>query len=129
MLILKIDQALIDACGDYGLASILKIIQKAMNWIQIIVPIVMIISIIMIITKMMTNPDEKKNTKALFNSVAAGVITLFLPFIVNLVMGFLDDSFSVTACWNVARQTENLVSWNENSSDVATTKKTPQKIK
>lgn len=129
MLILKVDQALIDACGDYGLASILKIIQKAMNWIQIIVPIVMIISIIMIITKMMTNPDEKKNTKALFNSVAAGVITLFLPFIVNLVMGFLDDSFSVTACWNVARQTENLVSWNENSNDVATTEKTPQKIK
>ena len=129
MLILKIDQALIDACGDYGLDSILKIIKKAMNCIQIIVPIVMIISIIMIITKMMTNPDEKKNTTALFNSVAAGVITLFLPFIVNLVMGFLDDSFSVTACWNVARQTENLVSWNENSSDVATTKKTPQKIK
>ncbi len=129
MLILKVNQELIERCGDYGLAIILQIIQKVMTWIQIIVPIVLIISIIMIIIKMMTNPDEKKNTKALFNCVAAGVITILLPFIVNLVMGFLNDSFSVTACWNVARKKENLINWNEPTNNVATTSKQKEKIK
>lgn len=116
MFILEVDQRLIDACGDYGLASILRIVQKGMDIVQIVVPIVMIVSAIFILIKMVMNPEEKKTTKALFNCVAAGIIVFFIPFIVNLTMGLLDDSFNVTACWNVAEETEDMIEWQEQNS-------------
>lgn len=116
MFILELDQQLIDACGDYGLASILRIVQKGMDIVQIVVPIIMIVSATFILIKMFMNPEEKKAPKALINCIAAGVIVFFIPFIVNLTMGWLDDSFDVTACWNVAEETEDMIEWQEQNS-------------
>jgi len=116
MFILIGDQSLINACGDYGLASILRIIQKVMGMIQIVVPIIMIFSIIFVLIRMMTSPEDKKIPRALRNAIFAGVIIIFLPMIVNLVMNMLGDSFSVTACWNVAEQTEDMIEWKQEES-------------
>lgn len=123
MFVLKVNKDLIAACGDYGMASILHIVQKVMGIIQIIVPIVMIFGVIWMLTKMMLNPEEKKYMKMLRNSVFAGVIVIFIPFLVNLTMGFLDDSFDVTACWKVAKATDNLVNWNDADSTDSSGKK------
>ncbi len=113
MFILEINEELIEACKDPGLVSILKIIQNGLSIVRIIVPIILIISMIWIITKMLVNPEEKKYVKLLRNSVLAAVIVFFIPTLLNLAMSWLDDSFSVTACWNVAKSQENLVNWND----------------
>ena len=108
-----VNKDLLESCGDYGLASILHIVQKVMGIIQIVVPIIMIFGVIWVITRMMLNPDEKKYMKLLRNSIFAGVIVFFIPLIVNLTMSFLDDSFNATACWKLAKKTDNLVNWND----------------
>ncbi len=107
---------LIKVCGDYGLASMLSVVQRVMGMIQIVVPICLLVGATLMFVKMMLNPEEKKHTKAIINCVLASLIVIFLPMIVNITMGWLDDSFNVTACWNVASQTEEMIEWQTGDS-------------
>ena len=77
MFILEVNQKLVDSCGDFGLATILSIVQKVMGIIQIITPIIMIFSVTFILVKMVSNPEEKKYPHLLRNSIAAGVYTIY----------------------------------------------------
>ncbi len=113
MYILEVDSNLIKACGDPGLATILQIIQKILGIIQVVVPIILIVGASWILIKMMLGPDDKKIPKTFFNCVFAAIIVIFIPYIVNLAMSWLDDSFNVTACWNVAKDTDSSTVWNE----------------
>lgn len=127
MFILELNQELIDACGDPGLATMLQIVQNIMGIIQVIVPILLIIAAIWVFTRLMMNPEEKKLMKALRNCVFAAVIVFFLPYVVNLTMSWLDDSFNASACWKVAKEAKSSISWNDpgESSDHSSNKKLP----
>ena len=62
-------------CRDYTLATILSIIKRALTLIQVVVPIVLLISGIMQFIKLMLNPDnDKKKLKAFLNSIIAATI-------------------------------------------------------
>ena len=93
----------VSACNDYALAHIFMIIQKAFNILQILVPIMAIISLAVSFVKITLNPDGKKNNLNLVkNCVIALVIVFMLPTIVNAVMGLMGDSYSISSCWNNA---------------------------
>ncbi len=99
-------------CSDPGLATILSIIKKTINILQIIGPILAIVGMVIALIKLMVNPDEKKYKNLLRNSLTALIILLLLPTIVNAVMKMLDGEFELTSCWNAAEAT-NKVSGND----------------
>ena len=87
-------------CNDPGLASILVIFKNILNVIWIVGPIVSIIALIIALTKMINNPDDKKVPKQIFNSLIALVVLFLIPAAVNAVMYMLGETSSISACWN-----------------------------
>lgn len=90
----------INQCGDPGLAHILGIIKSVLGLIQMIGPIVAIVSIIINLIKLMSSPEEKKYKNLIRNWLIALVMLFILPVIVNVVMSLFDDSFKISSCWN-----------------------------
>ena len=89
-------------CSDPGLAAILSLIKRVMNIIWIIGPILAIIGAVMALTKLLSNPEEKKYKNLFKNMIIALLILFLLPVIINTVMGLFDDTFEISACWNQA---------------------------
>ncbi len=92
----------VNQCGDPVLAKILGMIKSILNLIQMIGPIIGIVSIVISLIKLMSNPDEKKYKKLIINWVIAIFMLFLLPVIIDLVMRLLDDSFTLSSCWNYA---------------------------
>ena len=88
------------ACSDPGLAAILSIVKKVITIIQIIGPILALISFSYHLTMMVKNPDDKKGLPKIRNSAIALVVLFLVPFIVNAFFGMLDDSTTFSSCWN-----------------------------
>lgn len=100
-------------CSDYTLATILTIVKRGLTVIQLVVPIVLIVSGIFQLMKLMVNPDnQKKGLKVFTNSILSAVIVFFLPFIVNLTMSTINvngnvgiekngslTAFDLSSCW------------------------------
>lgn len=97
-------------CNDVALANLLAVAKRVLSLIQIIGPILLMIGLAIVFIKMMVNPDEKKNSKQLKNSVIALVMVFVVPILVNVVMTLLDDSFNLTRCWNYSEDIENPMS-------------------
>lgn len=107
-------------CSDFVLATILSIIRRGLNFVQIVVPVVLLGSGILQFIKLMLNPDnDKKGMKAFFNSIIAACLIFFLPLIINTTMniinesgevGITDDqyftSFNLSSCWTAAENTQ-----------------------
>lgn len=97
-----------DACSDYALANILSLTQLAFNIICIAVPIILIISLILTIIKVITDPDQKHFIRKIISQIAAAIIVFFLPTIVNLVMAWLPDGgMNIGSCWQAAREAKS----------------------
>ncbi len=97
---------LTENCSDYALAAILKLAQDVIGYIQMIVPILLIVSLGILITRMVANPDEKKNNKRLFNVIIAALVVFLVPTAMSLVLGMLPDEFAgleLGACWRNAQ--------------------------
>ena len=88
------------SCSSSTLAAIVSAMQKIISLIQIIVPILLMISLAMNIFKMMKTPDDKKTPKKILNSIIAAVLVFFIPMFINLVFGLMRNSNSFTSCWN-----------------------------
>ena len=98
-----------DACSDYALANILSLTQTAFQIICVAVPIILIISIIITIISIVTNPDQKGIIKKIIVKVVAALIVFFLPTLVNILMGWLpdnEDGINITSCWQKAIETK-----------------------
>lgn len=93
---------LVNNCSDYSFISILVVVKRVMEMIQVVVPIVLLISCIWGLIKLLINPDDKKGLPSMRNKVMAAVICIFIPFCVNLVLSWTENSFSVSACWKTA---------------------------
>ena len=97
-----------DACSDYVLVNILTLTQTAFDIICIAVPIILIISLIITIVKVITDPDQKHFIRKIISQIAATIIIFFLPTIVNLVMLWLPDGgFNIGSCWQKAREAKS----------------------
>lgn len=93
---------LVSTCGNRGIATLVYIAKTALTIIQIAGPILAIIGLVLILIKLMSNPENKKLKNAFKNWLIALLMVFFIPIIVNVTMKLLEDSFSIAACWNYA---------------------------
>ena len=94
-----------DACNDYALAHILSLTQTAFDIICIVVPIILIISLIITIARIITDPDQKHFVRKIISQIAAAIIVFLLPTIVNIVMAWLPSGgMNIADCWQAARE-------------------------
>lgn len=102
---------LIDACQDGGIVFIIKILKNALTIIQIVGPILAIVSLGVLIFKLASHKDsneEKKLKSQIKNSLIALVTLFFIPLFINLLMSVLSESdvvpnnFTVVTCWDYA---------------------------
>lgn len=110
-----------EICSDFVLATILSIIRKSLNIIQVIVPILLILSGTIQFMKMVLNPDDDRNGKKSFiNSIMAAVIVFFLPTLINLTMSILNETgevgiktdkkryaLNLSSCWTAVENTQS----------------------
>ena len=102
-------------CSNPGIIQIAKILKTVFQMIQIIGPILAMVSLgILFFRLMVFDYDERTNVNAtkkyigvkkqVRNALLALVITFFLPYIVSLVMNmtFMVDNFTVAECWSEA---------------------------
>lgn len=88
------------ACSNPVLIPILSAVKKGITLIQIIVPIVLIISASISIFQLVTNPEKKGGNKTIVNKFIAAAIVFFVPFLVNMAMGLVGENTSISSCWN-----------------------------
>ena len=86
-------------CNDSSLLGILTIVKKTLLFIQIIVPIILIIFGAFSFIKLIKNPEEKKGLKKVINQFLAAAIIFFIPMIVNVLMTILGEKTSLSSCW------------------------------
>ena len=91
-------------CSDAFLANVMGVIKKVLNLIQIIGPILMMISLTVIFIQFMISPENKKLKGRIKNCILATVILFFLPVVISVVMYLCDDSFSFSTCWNYSEE-------------------------
>lgn len=101
--ILECSGTLGTCCNDYGIVNILDIMRKLFEFLQVIVPIILIIMMTVQLIQMVANPEDKKSPKKIINKLIATVIIFFLPIIVNVVMNMLPENIEVTACWQASK--------------------------
>lgn len=94
-------------CSSPAMGSVLVIVKRILNVIQIIGPILLIIALIIHLIKLMGNPDDKKLLPKIRNSAIAAVLLFFIPMLVDVVMGMLGENFSISQCWNTANEIKN----------------------
>ena len=90
----------ISSCSDPGLGFILKIIRTIFTIIEVAAPIVLIVSLGILFTKLFANPDDKKLLKNVRNAILSCVIIFLIPLLVNLTMAILGNDYSFSECWN-----------------------------
>ena len=89
-------------CASPALLPILSAVRKILGIIGIIAPILLLVMASIRLIQLMKNPDDKKGLPKLRNSFIAAAIIFFIPTIVNTVMYMLDDTFTISDCWNKA---------------------------
>ena len=93
---------MVSTCGNPALANLFYIAQRFITVIQIIAPILAIISLGINLTKSVINPEDKKNFSMYKNWLIALVMVFAIPTLVNATMGMLGEDYSISACWNNA---------------------------
>ena len=73
-------------CNDAAIVSLVEIIRRIMNIIQLVVPILLIVYASIELTKMVLNPDEKNGLKKVTNKFFAAAIVFFVPMIINIIV-------------------------------------------
>lgn len=91
---------LASTCSSPALASFLSIAKKILLFVQLIGPLLCIISLSISFINLVVNPDEKKEPSKIKNKIIALVFLFFIPTIVNATLKLLDDSNELSRCWN-----------------------------
>lgn len=89
-------------CNDSTLLGILSIVKKTMGFIQIIVPMLLIIWSGVAFIKLIKNPEEKKGIKKIINQFLAAAIIFFIPLFLNITMNLVGNNTKFSSCWNKA---------------------------
>lgn len=90
---------LANTCSDLALAGFLGAFQNILKLVQIIGPLLCIISLIILFTNMISNPEDKKAPKKIRNAALALVVVFCVPLLVNVVVSLVDDSSNLKLCW------------------------------
>lgn len=95
---------LMGSCSDYNFISILVVLKRILAIFQLVVPIILVVSCMWGLIRLMINPDDKKGFIGLKNKVMAALVCIFVPFVVNLVLMWTEESFNVSLCWSMAEE-------------------------
>ncbi len=103
--ILACNDTLGTCCSDYGLVSLIDIIRTAFSYIQLIIPIILIVMITVQLIKLTINPEEKNGTKKITNKLIGAIICFFLPILIDIIVGWMpsNQQFQVASCWQEAK--------------------------
>lgn len=116
-------------CSDPGLVSIIDIVRKGMDLFQLIVPILLLVMLVVQLTKLVVNPDEKNGIKKITNRILAAMIIFILPIIINILLTNFElpdnKQFQLSACWKAA---ENMAELQRTGSNVYNGKYDGQRI-
>ncbi len=97
-------------CSDSILIPFLSILKNFLNIIHIVVPLLLILSVTLTITKLMQDPDDKKAPKKIINSVIAIVIIFFLPVFLDIVINLTGEDESISNCFNLNQSQDRISS-------------------
>ena len=92
----------VSECANPALSTILPPLKGILTLIQIIGPILLIISLVVQFSKSMMNPEDNKNIKKIITTIVAIFLLFFTPIFINAVMAMLGDDFTISECWNKA---------------------------
>ena len=102
-------QFLAVSCTDgSALASVVALLRTAVDYLQILIPIALILWGTIDMGKAVIAGDEKKIKEAqkpFIKRLISAVIVFLIPFILNLVIGVVAEGSNATAwtkCWNEA---------------------------
>ena len=87
-------------CANPALSTSLLIIKRILLIVQIVGPILLILSLAVNFTKGTFKPDDKKLMKKILNSILAILFVFFMPILINTVMVTLGENFTISSCWN-----------------------------
>ena len=107
-------------CEDISLARLLYIIKNIIQIIQIVTPIILILSISIRLFNIVRDPLKEKDKKNIINSIIAAFIIFIIPILLNLVMGIIGEKTNFTSCYNNAKeisQEKNEYIKEENNKD------------
>lgn len=124
-LILSCSNSLGNCCKDSGLLSILGVFSNIIEIVQIVVPIILLLMVCIKLLQMVINPDEKKNFKTLRNQIIAAVIVFFIPMLINVLVGMIDNTnINFVSC---LKESKN-IKLSNNVTYISDSKKKPSKV-
>lgn len=89
-----------EICSSSTMAIILGPIKNFLSLLQIIGPILCVISIVYSFIMLMKNPDDKKAKPRIKNSVIALIFVFFIPLLVNVVCNLTYENFEFSRCYS-----------------------------
>jgi len=108
----------INECKSPMLQGLLSITKTVLLLIEIIAPILLILSLTYNITGIMQSPDDsKKRIAKLKNSVIALVTIFFIPILINVVMGLVGEKTTFSDCWKNASFTNSKTYYQEDPNN------------
>ena len=115
----------IKGCSDPGLGFILKILKTFFTIIEIVAPIVLIVSLGILFAKLLADPEDKKLLNNVRNAVLSCVIVFLIPLLVNLTMSIMGEKYTFSECWSNAYATKSGGKYINNNKNEG---KTPTKV-
>ncbi len=112
------------ACSEPGLGFILRILKSIFLILEVAAPIILIVSLGVLLSKLLANPDDEKLKKNLTNAIISCVVVFLLPLSVNLTMSIFGQRYSFSNCWNNAYKSNGTSRYIQKESSG----KTPTKV-
>lgn len=101
--ILSCSKELSNCCNNAELSGILQIFHNITDFIQIVVPILLIIFATIRFVSQATSFSEKDGMKHIITPFLAAAIVFFIPVIMDIILGIMPESFSIATCWSEAK--------------------------
>lgn len=111
----------VNVCSDPDFLRIMLFVNTLLTIAKIILPLAIIVVATLDITKLILEgtPDEfKRQSKKFVNRLISAVIIFFIPTIINVIFGFVDETFDFMPCFTNATQ-ENVKKAYERRADLA----------
>ncbi len=105
-------QFLANECSDKNLMNVLALIKQVVKYLQILIPIALILMGTIDMGRAVIAGDEKKIKEAqkpFVKRLIAAVIVFLIPFIVSLVINLVASNGNTWAtCWNSAESYQKI---------------------
>jgi type IV secretory pathway VirB6-like protein len=92
-------------CSEHAILSFIRIIRIIFSMIEVIAPIVFMVSLAYLFFTIVIGDDTKKMNETKFkikNALVATIVVFFLPVFIEIVFIALGQRFEVSACWKEA---------------------------